>query len=220
MKNMKKLSIIGVPSMFVIVLAFSNCGRMGDLNHEGSEDLSSMHAEETVVDSEKLGLPYALLSAEQTLASMVKVANVTAPSASVLNEYNNRYGALAAGNDLSMANAPLILGATSLAGEVCANLVNQERALAADARSFFGPVNFMTGATSVNDAAFATAVRGMARSFWGRSENTEESAMLNTFKNEFIEGLPAASRTQAASTSNLLIGTCAAMLSSVEAITY
>jgi hypothetical protein len=219
MKRMNKWFLYAIPSTLVIVVGFSNCGRMGELKN-GSANLSSQSVEEVIVDSEKLGLPYALLSAEQTLSSMMKVTNTTMASPATLNEYTSRYGALAAGNDLSMANAPLMLGATSLAGEVCNNLLAQEKALPAADRNFFGAVNFAAGLNSFNDNAYAMVVRGMARSFWGRSENTEEAALLSNFKNEFIMAVPAANIGDAAATSNLMLGTCAAMLSSVEAITY
>ncbi len=210
-----------LPSMFMVTVSFNNCGRYGEL--QGASDLSSNSASsepEATTDSEKLGIPYALLSAEQTFASMLRVTNTTTVSTALSNEYDNRYGALAAGNDLSMANGPLMLGATSLAGEVCNSVVTAEKAQAAAARNFFGSVNFATGVSSVTDAQFNSSVRGMARSYWGRNETAAELALLQTFKGEFIAALAATARTQAASTSNLMLATCAAMLSSFDALSY
>ncbi|WP_413587247.1 hypothetical protein [Bdellovibrio sp. HCB274] len=208
-----------LPSMIFVAISFNNCGRYGQL--PVSQDFASTGSsavEET--DSEKLGIPYALLSAEQTMASMMRVTNVTAVSTTLSTEYSNRYGALAAGNDLSMANGPLMLSATSLAGEVCNSLLTTEKAQAAAQRAFFGSVNFAAGVSSLTDEAFATSVRGMARSYWGRNVNGEELALLLGYKADFIAALAANARTQAASTSNLMLATCAAMLSSFDAITY
>ncbi|MEK2690674.1 hypothetical protein [Bdellovibrio sp. GT3] len=208
-----------LPSMIFVTVSFNNCGRYGEL--PVSEDFSSTSGgtvQET--DSEKLGIPYALLSAEQTMASMMRVTNVTAVSTALSSEYNNRYGALAAGNDLSMANGPLMLSATSLAGEVCNSLLTTEKAQAAAQRAFFGSVNFAAGVSSLTDAAFESSVRGMARSYWGRNISMEELALLQGYKTEFIAALAAAARTQAASTNGLMLSTCAAMLSSFDAITY
>ncbi|UYL08494.1 hypothetical protein B9G69_015735 [Bdellovibrio sp. SKB1291214] len=220
-KKTVKFLFYVLPSMFLITVSFNNCGRYGDL--EGSSDLSSTSSSSTpaeVTDSEALGIPYALLSAEQTFASMLRVSNVTTVSPALAAEYDNRYGALAAGNDLSMANPPLMLGATSLAGEVCNSVLTTEKAQAAASRAFFGSVNFATGVSSVTDAQFNSSVRGMARSYWGRNETAEELALLNTFKSEFITALAANARTQAASTSNLMLATCSAMLSSFDALSY
>jgi hypothetical protein len=219
-KSIKFLFYV-LPSMFVITVSFNNCGRYGDL--QGSLESSSTSASsepEATTDSEKLGIPYALLSAEQTFASMLRVSNTSTVSTALSTEYTNRYGSLAAGNDLSMANGPLMLGATSLAGEVCNSVVTVEKAQAGTARSFFGSVNFATGVSSVTDDQFNASVRGMARSYWGRNETAAELALLQTFKGEFITALAANARTQAASTSNLMLATCAAMLSSFDALSY
>lgn len=220
-----KIMLIIVPSMAVALFGFNNCGRYGALEG-GSSDSASLGSAGTgiaegEVNSEKLGLPYALLSAEQTLTSMMKVANVPTASTAIVTEYNNRYGSLAAGNDLSMVNGPLMLGSTSLAGEVCNSLLAQEKAITdATQRNFFSGINFAAGISSVTDAGFESSVRGMARSFWGRNENAAELAMLKQYKTEFNDALAANVRTQAASSSNLMLATCAAMLSAVDAISY
>ncbi|WP_413291046.1 hypothetical protein [Bdellovibrio sp. HCB337] len=224
MSKYTKLFLVVLPLTVASVLSFNNCGRYGALN-EGTEDTASLGStgplpEQEEVNSEKLGLPFALLSAEQTLVSMMKVTNTTVASNALLTEYSGRYGALAAGNDLSMMNGPLMLGSTSLAGEVCNSLLTQEKALADGSRNFFNGINFTTGVASVSDVAYNTAIRGMARSFWGRLETTEEQALMATFKTDFINALAANVRTQAASTNNLILGTCAAMLSSLDAISY
>jgi len=213
-----------VPLSGVVVMGFNNCARYGELENNTSGDSSlastSGLSSGDSIDSQSLGIPYALLSAEQTLASMLKVTNVTTASTAALTEYTSRYGSLAAGNDLNMANGPLMLGSTSLAGEVCNTLVTQETAAAAAARNFFGSINFATGIASVDNASYALAIRGMARSFWGRNESANELAMLTAFKQEMSDALTAANRTAAASTRSLVIGTCAAMLSSLDALTY
>lgn len=229
-----KLSLLLIPSITVVVLGFNNCARYGQLEEGstseaslggGANDNGSLPGTDNSgsgdeINSEKLGISIALLSAEQTLSSMMKVANVSVPSTALRNEYNTRYGSLAPGNDLSLANAPLMLGATSLGGEVCNSLLTQEKALADTARNYFGSINFAAGVTSVTDAGFQSSVRGMARSFWGRNETMEELTLLSQFKMDFINALAATARTQAASTNNLMLATCSAMLSSVDAITY
>ena len=219
MNKFIKTIIRWIPLSALLFVGFNNCAPPGvtqdyDL---ASTDRGGMSEE---VDSEKLGIPYALLSAEQTLQSMMSVTNVTTAPAAVLTEYNTRYGALAAGNDLSMANAPLMLSSTSLAGEVCNTMITNEKALAAADRAFFSSLNFNAGISTMSDDVLKASIRGMARSFWGRNETQEEQALLLGFKQEFSDALAANARTQAASSTNLMTAVCSAMLSSLDAITY
>ena len=219
MKRILKNTLRWIPVLALLAVGFNNCAPSGG-GGGGSLDSASVGQPAPEVDSEKLGIPIALLSAEQTLQSMLSVTNTPVASAATLSEYNDRYGALAAGNDLSMANGPLMIGSTSLAGEVCNNMLTQEKAAAAANRNFYGSVNFAAGINSIDDLAFRSSIRGMARSFWGRNETMEEFTLLLQYKDDFAAALTATARTQAASTSNVLQALCAAMLSSLDSISY
>lgn len=215
--NMKKylqVLLLFVGSVLVLV-AYNNCApSAGFTVISGTVDSSSRGQ-----DLDKIQLPIALLSADQLYSSMVSVAAV--PLGSQLQaEFNRRYSALAAGNDLILANAPLLLAATSLGGEVCNLLVIQERTLAAAERRVFGSINFSAGPNLVTEEAYKTAVRALARQFWGRNETAEEFGYLQEFKSEFIEALAVADRTKTNFTNSLMQSTCAAMISSFDAITY
>jgi hypothetical protein len=213
-----KVAILCVPLIGVIIFGFNNCGRFSQ-PHEESTENASLGSES--LDSQQLGLPYALLSAEQTLSSMMKVTNVTTLSPALKAEYKGRYGALAAGNDLSMANGPLMLGSTSLAGEICNSLLIQEKAMTdVTSRSFFGSIDFTTGVSGLEDNGLNTSIRGMARSFWGRNETLEELTLLQEFRTDFINALTETDKTKPVAIRNLVLATCAAMLSSVDAISY
>lgn len=225
MKKYLKLTLAIIPTAFILVLGFNNCARF-DADQQTFDEGTNLGSSSTPQEpppetgtQEPIDNPYALLSAEQTLASMLKVTNVTLTPA-ITTEYNTRYGALAGGNKLTLANSPLMLSATSLAGAVCAALVAQETAQPAADRAFFGGVNFTTPISSLDDAAFVSSVRGMARSFWGRNESSAEFLLFKKFKTDFQNDLTATERTQAVSTTNFLVGLCAAMLSSVDSISY
>lgn len=227
MKKIAKILSVGVPVLLVFGLGFNNCGRFGGgidggTGLDGYVNLSSNAPpkEGSAVDSQALGLPYALLSAEQILFTMTEVTNTTALSGRMMEEYNNRYGSFPSGNDVSMANGPMLLGATSLAGEVCNNVVTNEKNQVVAQRAFFGSIDFTKGISSVDDSSFSTAVRGMARSFWGRNETSEELNMAMGFKTEFLGNIAAGSRNDPNTTSGLMMSTCAAMLSSVDTMTY
>lgn len=220
MKNYLKFSFITIPSTFLIMVGFNNCSRFeaDSVANPGNSTFSSESSESTTLGSSES--PYALLSAEQTLASMLKVTNVATVTPAIRNEYNLRYGGLAAGTELGLANAPLMLGSTSLAGAVCGAMIAQEVALEASTRPFFSSINFATGIKTISDASFYSSVRGMARSFWGRNETSAELMLLSQYKSEFLAALDTNAANQAVSTSNLMVGVCAAMLSSVDALSY
>lgn len=220
MKKYLKLSLLLIPTTTIIMVSFNNCARFeADQIASGTIDSSSTGVG-SLSTSDLPENPYALLSAEQTLASMLKVTNVETASNTIKAEYNLRYGGLAGGNSMDLANAPLLLGSTSLAGEVCNAMIVKEAALPETDRAFLGSINFAKGVTSISDAAFSASIRGMSRSFMGRNETSGEMILLNQFKSEFIEALDAGGRSSSASTSNLLIGVCAALLSSVDALSY
>ena len=224
MKKYLKLTLATIPTAFVLMLGFNNCARF-DADQQVFEESTNLGSSSPVEPPPDMGPqepidnPYALLSAEQTLASMLKVTNVSLTPA-INAEYTTRYGALAGGNKLTLANSPLMLSATSLAGAVCGTLVTQETALQSADRAFFVGVNFASPISSLDDVAFVSSVRGMARSFWGRNENSAEFLLFKKFKSDFERDLTATERTQAASTANFMVGLCAAMLSSVDAISY
>lgn len=232
-KKILKISFIIVPTLALILFGFNNCGRVGQLSEEsaltdspslgggGSGGSDDAAADGDDVNSEKLGLEIALLSAEQVLYSMLSMATVPGPvPATVSSEYSARYGSLASGNSLSLTTAPLILSSTSMASAVCNSMITQDAALADNTRGFFNGINFSAGVTSITEAAFATSVRSMARAFWARSETPEELALFVQHKSEFINAYEVSARTQSGTTRALLTATCAAMLSSFEAITY
>lgn len=216
MKMHKYLQVFLLLAGVVLVLVgYNNCAPSAGFEAlSGSAD-SASHGQ----DLDKVEIPIALLSADQLYSSMISVASV--PLGSQLQaEFNRRYSALAAGNNLMLANAPLLLAATSLGGEVCNLLVIQERTLAAAERRVFGSINFSGGPNLVTEDAYKTAVRALARQFWGRNETVEEFGHLQEFKAQFIEALATADQAKANFTNHLMQSTCAAMISSFDAITY
>lgn len=229
MKKITKLSLTLIPMTAILAIGFNNCARM-DFSG-GSADQSSLapatqgttvSASSSNSSSSSSGSPnpYALLSAEQTLASMLKVTGVNTATPAILTEYNLRYGGLAAGSGLDLANSPLMLGSTSLAGEICNTMITREAGLNAADRAFFNDVNFGMGPSAVSDEAFAKSVRGMARSFWGRNENSSELLLFAEFKKEFVNLLDVNARNTGASTTSLWTGVCSAMLSSIDTLSY
>jgi hypothetical protein len=218
---MKKNILILVPISLLLLVTFNNCsGEFSASRDIASTSQASQQSSDSLSQASTSSLPFALLSVDQTLSSMLNVTNNAAPSTAILNEYNNRYGALAAGNDLGMVNSPLLLSTTSLAGEVCNSLVQNEKNMMASARSFFPNINFAAGINSVDSASYELSIRALARSAWGRNETQAELDTFTQFKTDFTSALATSAQSQSSSTSSLITATCAAVLSSFDAITY
>jgi hypothetical protein len=169
---------------------------------------------EPAVDPSK-NLPMALNNAEQTFKSMLNVTGQMSATNAQNNEFNIRVGQLADNSLLSSINGPLLLSATSLAGEVCNGLLNREKGLAAGQRMYLDAVNFAAGPQNTA-AAYASTIQKLSRGFWGHDIPMEESAVLNAYYADFVANTVNTS----AQTSNLYLSTCAAMLSSFDAITF
>lgn len=216
MRLNRQIIIRGLILMAPVALLFSigfNCAasKMVAIGTSSSESSSVSKAED---------LPFALLNAEQALASMLNVTGQAQPSQAVRNEYTIRNSSFSVDSYLSSMNAPMLLSATSLAGEVCNSLVTQERAQAANVRVFFPDVNFAAGPSQIQAAQYASTLDRFSRKVWGRALASDESEFFSTFYNEYLESLTAAERGQGAKTSSFYMAVCSAMLSSFESLTF
>ncbi len=164
--------------------------------------------------------PLALLNADQALSTMLRLTGQSAPNNAVLNEYNIRNSSFSVRSELTMMNAPLLLSATSLAGEVCNSLIAKERGLASESRLFFQGINFSTGVDKINNTIFMTTIDRFAEKLWGRPLTDSESALFADFFATFVMDLTDAQRTQAAQTQALALSACSATLSSFETLTF
>jgi hypothetical protein len=212
-KNLLRIGVLlGLLSVYFVMGFNCSASKMHSLLGNGSMESNSASKSEN--------LPYALLNAEQALSSMLNVTEQPQASTGVRNEFNIRNSAFSVNSYLSSMNAPMLLSATSLAGEVCNSLVARERALTATERIFFGAVNFATGPSQIAAADYERTVRVLTNKVWGRAPTSAEVDLFTEFYADFLLDLPAAERTQNAKTSALYISVCAAALSSFDALTY
>lgn len=167
----------------------------------------------------KVNLPYALMSANQMLTSMLNAVNVN-PDANTKAEFGSRFAMLPDGNELELTNAPFLLSATSIAGSVCLEAYEKERRQAEADRVVYKHALGAGTPSALTDAQFNATVRTMARMFWGRNETAEELKALQQFRMEFVSD-PANSALTAYGYWKIFISAlCGAMLSSIDAITY
>jgi hypothetical protein len=169
----------------------------------------------------KVEAPQALLTFEQIYESHMNLTgqrgNVSDP---LLQEFSRRAGSFGVSPELLKVNSPMLLALTSFSGEVCNGLVQREQGLQADQRSYFGRVNFTTALNQLTNEGYLDSVSKMTSSFLGRAPSSEEIALFTTYRTEYMADLPTANAGQPAQTRNLILSTCAAILSTFDAYTY
>lgn len=178
---------------------------------------SSSNESSSVSKSEDL--PYALLNADQALSSMLNVTGQSVSSTAVRNEFNIRNSAFAVNSYLSSMNAPMLLSATSLAGEVCNSLVTTERATGAT-RSFFTGVNFATGPSTITVASYEAVLDKFSQKVWARDLSDSETKLFSDYRTDYLATLTPAEQTQAVKTTAFYMSVCSAFLSSFDALIF
>lgn len=190
-----------------------NCARIPLLGTASDSNETSQ------ASTEPIQSPYGLITGEQALQGMLKVTGV-ALTGGITNEFNARNSAFSSGPDLKQTTSPMMVAFTSMGGEVCNQLVANEAGKAAADRSFFGSVDFTKPIASVSAGSYDEVVRAFSRNFWGRNETAEEKSMLLDGKADFVANFAANRATSNESTRDLLVFTCAAMISSFDSVTY
>ncbi len=164
-------------------------------------------------------IPYALLSSEQMFKSMSSVTN-TPISASSMNEYNARQAVFASGYDLKLVTSPMLIAVTNLSSVFCNETVTRERNLPASQRRLFSDIDFTKSINDVSTQNFQGAAQKMSQAFWGRSPSSVELQILSEGKAEFFSALTAQEASATASSRNLMLFTCTAMLSSFDSYQF
>ncbi len=141
------------------------------------------------------------------------------PARAIATEYISRTTSFSNSSSASNINAPLILGATSLASAVCNGLVEKERVLTdMNARVFYKNVNFNQAVSSIPAATYDSVVQSFAFEFWGRSLDAEELKAFQDARVEFTTNITAGQQNNTAQTRGLAVMICTAALSSFESI--
>jgi hypothetical protein len=217
-KQMKKKQTYAIGSLILVglVLSFQNCSP--EKSFSGSQSLSSVNTTGFVdtctgsnctmnpaVDTKIVGVTHS----ENLLLTMQNetgVSNVTV--ATIKNMVAAQIGKVPDKGTADSVTAPMWLAVTTVAGEVCQQLIVQEKA--GPLRIFKG-VGFGTALTSptVKDGV----IRQMARSFWSRNESQDEHDMIRA---DLDRAFPAGT-VSSAQTDNSMLYLCTVMLSSLDA---
>ncbi|MFZ4402862.1 MAG: hypothetical protein ACOYOK_02060 [Pseudobdellovibrionaceae bacterium] len=162
----------------------------------------------------------ALLTGEQILKSYSQLTDTENENQnSVMNVYNSRRGLFAVENNINLTTSPLLLAATTLAGESCLNLVNKE-SRSTSGRKFFSSLDFNKGLSAQGDANLKLVYQNFAQNFWARSPNDEEIKIYQDSLKDFTATLSASDLSNARSTRNWALLSCTATLSSFDVLSF
>ena len=200
-----------------MILSFQNCSPNSSFS--GKTDLSSVDKHSFVdqcTGSNCVIVPAAdtkivgVVNSENLLATMQNetgVRNITA--ASIGNMLAAQIGKVPDKGSADSVTAPMWLAVTTVAGEVCQQLIAEDGA--ATTKRIFNGVNFSAALTS--SAVKDDVIRRMARSFWSRNESQDEH---DAIRSDLDLAFPVASAS-AAQTSKSMLYLCTAMLSALDA---
>lgn len=196
------LQILGVG----LILSFQNCSK-GVLQNQ--TETYSLSSEGVVPTSEAKTV--GVSGSETILTSLVSVTGLQAPSAAVLTSSAGKTPLIGDSGAADSVNAPMWISITNLSGDVCAQLVTEEKAKAPALRRIFKEIDFTKGPDSVSQEAKDKMIRRMARAYWGRNEEKEELTAINESLSENFKGI------DVAQTELQVLFGCSAMLSSASA---
>lgn len=195
----------------ILSLAFQNCGP-GVLQTASQSSVAYTEGDGTMqVVEEKQAV--AVNYSENILDAMLQMTGVAKPSSATLNSYRDKQTKISETGKAEAVTAPMWMSVTNLAGDVCLDLVNQEKSLKADERRIFPKVDFSKGPSNVSADAKDDVIRRMARSFWGRNETPQEKTIIRAAIDQAFSG----AEDKGAQTEASMLFTCSAMLASLDA---
>ncbi|MBK9039355.1 MAG: hypothetical protein IPL83_09375 [Bdellovibrionales bacterium] len=157
----------------------------------------------------------AVLHSGQVLKNMMSIAGIDVPSTATVAMYDLKKTTFSENGRANSMNAPIVMALASVGGEVCNDLIVQEKAKPADDRRIYSQVNFGSGPANFSNAGRADSIRRLARSFWGRNETDAELQILQSALAEAVS----AGGTAARDTEIVALYLCSAMIASLDAFT-
>ncbi|MBK7890340.1 MAG: hypothetical protein IPJ84_05665 [Bdellovibrionales bacterium] len=228
MKNFKEMTLsqkrgllasTGLPMVaLVLMVGFQNCSP-GVV--QSTKVASTGVSGPSSLDLESDTKPVTVTYSENLVVSMQQLTGVETLSARAKTAATNALPKISETGKADTVNAPMWIAVTNLGAEICLDLITAEKAVTvADNRRFFNKIDFAQGATAITDAAKDDLIRRMARNFWGRNESVAEKTLLKSTLDAAMTEPAAANQSVTAETENALLFTCAAMLSSLDAIRF
>jgi hypothetical protein len=201
-KNLTQIKI-GI-SLFVsgaLMIGFGHA--CSQYTSDGTGTLIAQGEEDRIVLNEKT---VSTVYANQVLDNMVSCLGVGQVSANTRRLYQDIKQSVSERGSAKEITAPMLMGLTSLAGQVCSELVAKESNLS-QKRIFVG---YDFDGNAVSDYDIEDSVSRLARSCWLRNESNEErNAIMDAINENFGNG---------DSVEDIAIFACTAVVASFDSI--
>ncbi len=207
-KVIKKLVVFSF-SFVAIALAYQNCGSPSGTG-EGSTAVASNTTNGDIVPIPNTKTA-SIQRASRVLDQLVSCLGTGTPSNNAQSVWEDSRGTI---SDEGLANTmtqPMAKTLVSVSSEVCEDLMDQERALAAGERAIFIEADLDSGGLANGDLVLAS--KRIARSCWGRNATEDELDIIVDSVDDAFAGEEDGQNL----TRNKLIFMCTAMAASFDA---
>lgn len=200
----------------LVVFGYQNCAP-GTLNSKSMASTTTTSFSECeggvceVIDQKVVGVS----TSQNALTTMLQQTGVQNPSNNTRNAYRDQGNKISETGASNTITAPMWVAVSTIASEVCNDLVTAEKALPAADRRFFTSVDFTRGFNQMSVEAKEDSIRRLARSLWARNESGQEKILIRAAVDEAFNG-----STATADTDRAVFFICTTMLSSMRAHTY
>ncbi len=204
-----------VQAVLLSVILFSNgCGGSFVVGSKSSDSggVSSSSSTAASNPNDIVVIPGAktasVISANQILDHLTACAGVKNPSDTTLSVYQQKKGAISVYGAANTITSPMMMAVVSVAGEVCNDLISQEKLGPA---RIFQSMDLQASALP-SDGVMGDSIAKLALSCWGRREETGEKQKIL----DMITSSVGATEAQSGSKAALMM--CTSMLSSLDAL--
>lgn len=213
-KAKAKVMITAITSIVAVIVFFGNgCGRgffpvASDDKTPTSNATEAQSDESSNTDVIPGTKTVSVVYSKQALDQLASCAGVEVPSDATINMYESKKGAISVYGTAETITSPMMMAVVSVAGELCNDLINQER-LAENQRIFKG---WDFSATALPSAGLIDAsISRLALSCWDRQEYSGERTAVQDVVYSVTTGEAKASEKAA-----LML--CTTMLSSLNSL--
>lgn len=177
-------------------------------NNGATDNVGSIQSENTDMPIINGAKTVSIVYSKQIVDQLSSCVGVAQPSDATLAMYEQKKGAVSTYGYANTVTSPMMMAVTSIAGEVCNDLINQE--VKTGARIFSG--FDMSSNNLPNVSLISDSISRMALSCWQRRETSvERELVLNMVQSSVV-----ATENLAARKSALLV--CTSMLSSLDSL--
>jgi hypothetical protein len=213
----KLLASTGLPmAALVLMIGFQNCSP-GIVQ---STKLSSTGGSDSPLSIDEDVKPVTVTQSENLLISMQSITGLQNVSARTITAGNVAKAKVSETGKADSINGPMWLSITNLSGEVCLDLITDEKAKAQADRRFFGQVNFTAAPAALTPEIKDDVIRRMARNFWGRNETASERTVIKSSLDAAALDPRRPGVSDVIETEDVLIFTCSAMLASLDSVRF